>query len=331
VTATTLSSAAPRSGGTTYFSRRQVLQATAAAAAASSLAGSQAPAAEEAPTATRHGHDIDAHVHVWTKDTKRYKLASPYTVKDMVPPDFTPDELLSIARPHGVDRITLIQMHFYGFDNAYMLDSIARFPGVFRGVAVIDEHAPDACERMRTLVAKGVRGFRLYPFDKPVEPWLDSAGMKAMWKCGAETGQAMCALINPEGLPALDAMCARFPQTPVVVDHFGRIGMQGPVRKEDIDNLCRLARHKRTHVKVSAYYALGQKKAPYLDLAPMFRRLIEAFGPERLMWASDCPFQVQDGHTYRDSIELVRSRLDFLSDSDRQWLLRRTAEKVFFS
>jgi hypothetical protein len=49
------------------------------------------------------------------------------------------------------------------------------------------------------------------------------------------------------------------------------------------------------------------------------------------MWATDCPFQVQNGHTYRDSIELVRSRLGFLSSDDRAWLLRKTAERVFFS
>ena len=84
-------------------------------------------------------------------------------------------------------------------------------------------------------------------------------------------------------------------------------------------------------MKVSAFYALGKKKAPYTDLGPMIRRLYEAFGPRRLMWASDCPYQVQGDHTYRDSIELVRSRLDFLSEDDREWLLRKTAERVFFA
>ncbi|WP_345736276.1 hypothetical protein [Prosthecobacter algae] len=27
------------------------------------------------------------------------------------------------------------------------------------------------------------------------------------------------------------------------------------------------------------------------------------------MWASDCPFQVDPGHTYKDSIALIRDRL----------------------
>jgi hypothetical protein len=47
------------------------------------------------------------------------------------------------------------------------------------------------------------------------------------------------------------------------------------------------------------------------------------------MWESDCPFQVVD-HTYADSIDLVKKRLPFLSDDDKEWLLRRTAEGFFF-
>jgi predicted TIM-barrel fold metal-dependent hydrolase len=85
------------------------------------------------------------------------------------------------------------------------------------------------------------------------------------------------------------------------------------------------------HVKVSAFYALGRKQYPYTDLLPMVRRLIDAYGPQRLMWATDCPYQVEDGHTYKGSLELVEERLDGISSTDRQWLLARTAERVFFS
>ena len=85
------------------------------------------------------------------------------------------------------------------------------------------------------------------------------------------------------------------------------------------------------YVKTSAFYALGEKKAPYLDLAPMIRRLRDAFGASRLMWASDCPFQVDPGHNYHDSIALIRDRLDFLTAEDKDWMLRGTAEKVFFA
>jgi len=276
------------------------------------------------------GGALDAHVHVWTPDLDRYPLAPGYRKDRMVVPSFTPEELFAHTRPCGVDRIVLIQMSYYGHDNSYMLDMMRKHQGTFSGVAVIDAET-EPRRTMLELAGRGVRGFRIRPGDRAPDRWLDGEGMAAMWKCGAEEGLAMCPLIDPQYLPAVDRMCAKWPDTPVVVDHFARIGVDGRMREADLDKLCRLARHKNAHVKVSAFYALGRKQAPYLDLGPMIRRVLDAFGPERLMWASDGPFQVLHGHTYRDSIELIRSRLDFLTDTDRQWLLRETAERVFFS
>lgn len=315
--------------------RRGLLKGAAAGAAlaswpvALSAFGPQPNDDSDAPPAGQGGY-VDAHVHVWTPDTQQYPLAPGFRRDEMKPASFTPEELLAHARPAGVGRVVLIQMSFYGFDNSYMLDTIERFQGVFSGVAVIDDTAREPAALMRLLAKQGVRGFRIYPRNLPVDRWLDEPGMQAMWQCGADEGLAMCHLVNPEALAAVDGMCRKFPDTPVVIDHFARIGLDGTIREADLDRLCRLSRHRNTYVKVSAFYALGKKKAPYLDLAPMIRRLLDAYGPERLMWATDGPFQVQEGHTYADSIELVRSRLDFLSDSDRQWLLAKTAEKVFF-
>ena len=104
----------------------------------------------------------------------------------------------------------------------------------------------------------------------------------------------------------------------------------GPIREKEVANLCALAKYPEVRVKVSAFYALGQKRAPHLDLAPFIRRVYDAFGPKRLMWASDCPFQILN-EPYEDSIALIRNRLNFLSAEDRDWILRGTAEAMFFS
>lgn len=306
------------------MSRRSFLGA--ASATFASVAVGRASAADEAK-----GGFIDAHSHIWTPDTKAYPLAPGVKAEDMKPASFTEEELLARCRSQGVDRVVLIQMIFYGTDNRYMLDAIAKRPETFRGVAVIDEKQPDLREEMRRLKAQGVRGFRLYTSQAAAEWWAGSDAMKAMWACGADEGLAMCLLADPEALPAVRKMCERFPKTPVVIDHFARIGMRGPVRQEDVENLCRLAEFPKTFVKTSAFYALGEKKAPYTDMGPLVRRLRDAFGAKRLMWASDCPYQVQEGHTYADSIALIRDRLDFLTAEDKAWMLRKTAEGVFFS
>lgn len=316
------------------LSRRAVLSragAMAAAAAVSSatplavLARTRQTGRPEPPS----GGWIDAHVHVWTPDVARYPLAEGYQAADMQPPSFTPQELMRHAAPVGVGRVVLIQMSFYGFDNRYMLDVIRDQPATFRGVAVIDAQSENPAAEMRRLIPLGVRGYRIDLRDRQADEVFALPGMRAMWECGAREGLAMCCLTNPASLAAIDQMCDRFPQTPVVIDHFGRVGIDGTIRPADLDALCRLARHRQTAVKVSAFYALGRKQPPYLELVPMIRRLLDTFGPSRLMWASDCPFQVT-AHRYSDSIELVRDRLDFLSAGDRAQMLAGTAARLYF-
>lgn len=272
---------------------------------------------------------IDAHVHVWTPDVQAYPLAPGYTVADMKPASFTPEQLMEHAAPCGVKRVVLIQMSFYGFDNRYMLDVIGRQPDIYRGVAVIDETA-NPRQKMRELSTHGVRGFRIQPGKRDPADWLRGTGMKEMWSAGADQGLAMCHLINPIHLPSVAAMCRDYPMTPVVVDHFARVGIDGQFSTEDVDALCRLAEFDHVRVKVSAFYALGRKQPPYRDLAPVITRLLSVFGRERLMWASDCPYQVQEQHTYRASVDLLQKELGFLSHEDREWLLRKTAEQLFF-
>jgi predicted TIM-barrel fold metal-dependent hydrolase len=62
----------------------------------------------------------------------------------------------------------------------------------------------------------------------------------------------------------------------------------------------------------------------------MIRRLFEAYGPDRLMWASDSPYQLTEPNSYGAAVAVVRDRLDFVSESDRMKLLRSTAESTFF-
>jgi predicted TIM-barrel fold metal-dependent hydrolase len=277
---------------------------------------------------------IDAHCHVWTPDVHHYPLAPGFTVQDMNPRSFTAEELLAICRPAGVGRVNLIQMSYYEFDNRYMLDMIKMYPERFVGTAIVDPLADDPGRTMRELAQRGVRAFRIQPrySKQPPARWLEPAGYAAMFATAARTGQALSCLIDPDGFPEVDRMCRRFPETRVIIDHLGRIGVgpDGAIRDADVDALCALAGHANVFVKVGAFYALGKKTPPYLDLAPLIRRIVQAFGARRCLWESDCPFQV-DKHRYVDSLGLIRDRLDFLSKDDREWLLFRTAEHLFWT
>lgn len=276
---------------------------------------------------------IDAHVHVWTPDTERYPLAPEFEKKDMRPASFTPEELFQHMRGTGVDRVNLIQMSYYGFDNSYMLDAMARYPDQFVGTAIVDPLGTDPAGAMSRLAEKRCYAFRITPGmgKQPAAKWLQPPGMDAMFAAGAKHHLAMSCLIDPTALPELDRMCLRYPDTPVIIDHICRIGIGDkiPINEKNTAALEAMAQHKNVYLKLGAFYALGARKPPYHDLLPMIRRMVNAFSPQRCMWETDCPFQVSQ-HRYEDSLALIRDDADFLSSSDKQAILRDTAQQLLF-
>ncbi|GAB5439936.1 MAG: hypothetical protein Fues2KO_02850 [Fuerstiella sp.] len=313
---------------TNAISRREALVTASSAIAVASAALRPAAAATQ-PSASGESW-IDAHSHIWTPDTSQFALAPGMTVDDLAPRSFTADELMAVAQPNGVERVVLIQhTPFHGFDNSYLINAWRQQPDRFRIVGMIDDLRPKCGQAMKQFLKQGVTGFRILP-RKGIRHWLQTDGMKEMWRTAAETRQSMCCLINPEQLPEVDNACWRNPDTPVVIDHFARIGIDGEIREADLNQLVRLARHPHVKVKISAYYALGNKRPPHDELIPMIRRLYETFGPQRLMWASDCPYQLSGPNTYESSIRLIKQTIDFVTEEERRRLLRTTAEETFF-
>jgi predicted TIM-barrel fold metal-dependent hydrolase len=313
-------------------SRRSFVQCAAGAAALAAV--SRVGAAENL------GY-VDAHSHLWSPDRTHYPLRPGAKEEDVSPKGFTVGDFFSVARSEGVTRVVVIghTVHF-GYDATYMVDLLKARPGEVAVQAYLDHNDPNAPARMAELKAQGVKAFRL----RLLDPWQayfpDAHPIMKIYEFAAMQRLVICPLTNPDWLPQIGRLSEMFPATIVVIDHFARIGVDGfgkvpPVpgtlKPEDVANLVKLARHPWMHVKISAYYALGSRLPPYDDMIPFIKQLIQAYGPERLMWGSDCPYQLQGIHTYKASISLIRDRLDGVSVADREWLLRKSAERVYFS
>ncbi len=270
---------------------------------------------------------IDSHVHAWSADVEKYPFSSDQA--PLQPRDFSPEVILRHARPSDVLRVVLVYIGIYGDDHSLLFDTVERFPDVFRVVGRVDPSSDRVADEMEGQLERGVTGFRITAPLGEGKGWLQEPGYDAMFEAAARTGQAVCPLMHPDGIADLDRMCGEHQDTTVVIDHMARIGEADPASDDQIDALCSLARYSKVHVKISRLHALGNKRPPHTELAPMIRRVVEAFGSERVMWGSDAPFQVVD-ESYEDSISLVRDKLDFLTDSDRDNILRGTAERVFF-
>lgn len=284
---------------------------------------------------------VDSHSHLWSPERTRYPLRPGASEANVAPTGFTPGEFFSHARPEGVNRVVLVghTLHF-GFDATYLVDLLKARPGEVAAQAYLDHTDPNVAARMAELKRQGVKAFRLRLLDRWQSDFPDAHPIMKAYQFAAMQRLVICPLTNPDWLPQMDRLSAMFPGTPVVIDHFARIGVDGfgqvppvpgTIKPEDVANLVKLARHPEMHVKLSAFYALGRRTPPYDDMLPLIKELFRAYGPERLMWGSDCPYQLASPHTYRASIALVRDRLDGVSEDDREWLLRKTAERVFFS
>jgi predicted TIM-barrel fold metal-dependent hydrolase len=260
---------------------------------------------------------IDSHIHVWPESGEAAR-----------PSRYTAEDHFAVARPAGVERTVLIQPGMFRFDNSYMLEAVRAFPGVFSAVAVVDADSEKLDDNVARLHGQGARGFRITA--RAGKPWSEWEGMHRLWRAAAAGKMAVCPLIDPEAFPWVAGMCVKHLETRVAIDHLGRVGASGQIADGDLRALCGLAKFPRVHVKVSAFYALGRKQAPYTDLAPMIRQVFETYGPRRLMWGSDAPYQAQPPHNYPAAVDLIRTGLPFLSEEDRTWLLRRTAESIFF-
>jgi predicted TIM-barrel fold metal-dependent hydrolase len=87
-----------------------------------------------------------------------------------------------------------------------------------------------------------------------------------------------------------------------------------------VDVLLKFARLENVAVKASCLPCYVDEPYPFPTLHPQIRRVVEAFGPERVFWGTDlsqlpCP--------YRQAVTLFTEELDFLSTSDKEWIMGR--------
>ena len=271
---------------------------------------------------------VDAHIHVWTNDFASYPLAPGVKEEDLWLPTFTPEEYFRYSRAVGDVRINLVQMIWYKTDHSYILDLIAADPETFAGTGVVDLDDPAPDRTMIELSKKGCRAFREPPSE------FDHPAFEKLFSTGADHGLALSFNMGVDRLPALDRLCTRYPETPVILDHVCHVGIrEADYSEEDLEALLRFARHRQVMVKIGPLQALCSRAAPYYDTLPLIQRVVEAYGADRCMWESDSggPITMQDPVTdYPAAVALIRDHADFLSQAEKEAILWGTAESFFF-
>ena len=271
---------------------------------------------------------VESHVHVWTQD-ERYPFAP--TLPDVPVPatEATAEMLLAETAQAGVDHAVLVQPSTYGWDNRYLADCIARYPQQLAGVCLVDpldERAPEQLAHWVT--ERGFHGVRLHAVRADSAAWFTTAQTERIWRQAADLGIPICILMDLEHAPLVAEMARRFASVDVVIDHMGRIDVTEQPPYPKFSGLLELADHPRTFAKVSGMLHYSGEPYPYADAHPFFRMAKDAWGPQRLMWGTDWPMLL-DKAGYLPRLSAVRDEMFFFSQADLEWVLGKTALRLW--
>jgi L-fuconolactonase len=265
---------------------------------------------------------IDPHVHVWKHDP-----AFPFA-EGVTPParEAAPETLLHHMNANGVARTVLIQYIAYRWDNRYVASVRKRYPGTFQAVARVDPQDPANADHLSKLTAEGFRGVRLSPAADASGDWIRGPLMPPLWKRCAELKTSMSVLTAIGRMPEVAALLEKTPELTTVIDHMADCPVEQP---GELEKLIALKRYPNVFVKVSHAWSLSRQPYPWRDVHEHVKRLHAAFGPQRLMWATDWPIVENAKATYAQALTLVRDDMPFLNADDKAWMLSKTIERVW--
>lgn len=264
---------------------------------------------------------IDPHVHVWKHDP-----AFPFAPGAHVPArDAAPETLLGLMKANGVERTVIIQVIHYKYDNRYLASVLKEYPGIFQGVCRVDPLDPAAPDHLAQLTEQGFRGVRLSPAANASGDWFRGPLMPPLWKRCQDLKAPMTVLAPITRMPDVARLLDGLPDLTVVIDHMADCPIDQPA---ELEKLIALKRYPRLFVKISHTWSISRQPYPWLDAQEYVKRLYDAFGPRRLMWATDWPI-CENNTTYERTLKVVRDDMKFLTADDKSWILSKTIERVW--
>jgi L-fuconolactonase len=188
----------------------------------------------------------------------------------------------------------LVQTITVAAETPELLDLAAREPMVLGVVGWVNLAAPGVAERLAQLRASAggqwLAGIRHQVQEEPDPRWLCRPDVRRGLAAVCEAGLAYDLLLTPPQLDAAIETVAALPELRFVLDHAGK----PPIRDRELepwrDRIGQLARYGNVTCKLSGLVTEADPAAWTVDdLRPYADTLLDAFGPERLMFGSDWP------------------------------------------
>lgn len=266
---------------------------------------------------------IDTHTHVVSSDKVKHPVAPGARGWFTVVSNDVEDLIVEMDGA-GVECATLVQPNAtYALDNTYQCDSAKQYVPRTVTVGILDPVALDAAEKLSYWVKEhGMLGVRLQS-----QAEHDDSRCDALWMRAEHLGVPISigGGGQPDKVGRMRKVAARHPNVLFAPDHFA--GWSGAEDKPAMTTaLVELAKLPNAYLRISST-SLG----PYAGLAQpekdLFRRVIDAFTPQRVMWGSNFPSLREDG--YIGQLQLGQTALPRLSDEGRNWIMGGAAHKLW--
>jgi 2-pyrone-4,6-dicarboxylate lactonase len=224
---------------------------------------------------------VDAHCHVFGPEDK-----FPYAPERKYTPCDAPKEKLFELRDYlGFDKNVIVQASCHSKDNRAMVDALESSNNRAKGIAFVGEEVTD--DELKAMDRAGVRGVRFNFLRRLV----DITPRDALTRIAARVaplGWHVVVYFEMPDLPDFEDFFTSLP-TAVVVDHMGTPTVaKGVDDPENLRFIRMLEKHRNIWSKVTCPERMTRAGAPYDDVVPFGRKLVELF-PDRVLWGTDWP------------------------------------------
>ncbi|WAC91516.1 amidohydrolase family protein [Mycobacterium sp. Aquia_213] len=199
-------------------------------------------------------------------------------------------------------------------------------PDRFAFLMRVDPTDPGIESWVETLTAApGFKAMRTTVFTPAEGAVFEEGGHDRLFKTAQAHGLPVF-VTCPGRVPHLAHYLRRFPEVQFVIDHCGAAFDAAP-GQASIDDALAMASHANVAYKwAHAASFLSTEPYPFGDLEPKLRRAVDAFGPQRVMWASDYTM-TRHRATWAETLFNIRDSTS-LSEDEKAWVLGGTARQI---
>jgi L-fuconolactonase len=271
---------------------------------------------------------IDAHHHFWKYTVKEYGWID--DTMDVIRRDFLPEHLRADIATAGVDSVVSVQARQSEQETAWLLglaENNAFIKGVVGWVPLASPKVDRALEKhCRHWKLRGVRHVvQGEPDDRFILGEEFNAGIRLL----REFGLVYDILILERQLPATIEFADLHPEQVFVLDHIAKPKIKTGELEPWRANLIELGKRQNVYCKISGLVTEADFTAwTEAQLQPYLDTVLEAFGPQRLMFGSDWPV-CRVACDYKRWVELVGRFIAKLSADEQARIMGGTAIEAY--